>query len=259
MIRVLVTGAGGQLGKSLARLSADWPDLELVLAKKSDLDITDNKRLEEVFAGGEFNYCINCAAYTRVDQAEQEPGPAYAVNAEAVYHLALSCAAHRVTLIHLSTDYVFDGKAADGYGPGARTNPINEYGRSKLLGEQHIAANLDRYFIIRTSWLYDREGENFYTAIAGKAGKGEEIRVTDQQLGCPTHVDTVGRFIFKLITSGSVDYGIYHVTDEVPMTWYDFAKKIIEELGLEGKARLVRDKNYRSFTPRPANSVLNRE
>ena len=244
------------MANGVASLAGSYPGLEIVLRDSGELNITDREKVEEVLGSSRFHYCINCAAYTAVDRAEKEPAQAFAVNAEGVRNLAIVCKETHTTLVHLSTDYVFDGKQKDGYRPGDTPNPINEYGRSKLLGEEHIQKLLKAYFIVRTSWLYDTSGRNFYTNILEKAGKGEPLRVTDAQRGCPTRVATVAKYVLDLIHSGSTDYGIHHVTDGEPMTWYDFAERILEENGLRNRVRLVRDKNYRSFAPRPANSVL---
>ena len=253
---MLVTGGGGQLAKSIADIAGEFPDVQLHLKTSGELDITDADGLHREFSDREYDYCVNCAAFTAVDEAEKAPEKAYAVNAGAVKSLAELCHSTATTLVHISTDYVFDGRKESGYFPDDPPNPINEYGRSKLQGERYIQEILNRYFIIRTSWLYDKESANFYTTILEKAKRGEALRVTDDQRGCPTNVATVARYILGLIEKGRTDYGIHHVTDGSPMTWYDFADKILQAHGLRDTVSLVRDKNYRSFAPRPENSVL---
>lgn len=253
---MLVTGGGGQLAKSIADIAGEFPDVQLHLKTSVELDITDVYALHQVFLDREYDYCVNCAAFTAVDEAEKSPAKAFAVNAEAVKSIAGLCYSTATTLVHISTDYVFDGRKQSGYFPDDPPNPINEYGRSKLQGEQYVQEILSRFFIIRTSWLYDEKAANFYTTILEKAKRGEALRVTDAQKGCPTHVATVARYILGLIENGRTDYGIHHVTDGVPMTWYDFADEILQTHGLRDTVSLVRDKNYRSFAPRPENSVL---
>lgn len=256
MKHVLITGGGGQLAKGIANVAQQFKELQLDVMDSAELDITAKDKVARVFDKKAYHYCVNCAAYTAVDEAEKNPDRAFEVNSEAVKNLAELCKENEVVLIQVSTDYVFDGNKEKGYMPTDKPNPINVYGTSKLKGEEYIKEILDRYFIIRTSWLYDKENENFYTRILNKARKGENLRVTDAQRGCPTHVETVANYILKLITGESTDFGIHHVTDNIAMTWYDFARQILEEHGLLETVSLVRDKNYRSFAPRPAHSVL---
>lgn len=257
MTKFLITGSSGQLGLTLQEhsiLGRDW-----VMDHKStyNLDITDQINIENHFRRNQYSCCINLAAYTNVEQAEKTPEPAYEVNAEGVKNLAIACKKHGTKLIHISTDYVFDGEKKGPYTVDDPTNPINEYGKSKLLGEEYIRELLDEHYIVRTSWLYSKKyGNNFYRTIVKKAKEGQELRITDQQLGCPTNTETVAKFIIEELIQGNKPYGTYHVTDGVPMTWFDFAKRILEENGLTEKAKLVLDRNYRTFAKRPRNSVL---
>ena len=192
-----------------------------------------------------------------MEQAEKTPEEAYAINAEGVKNLAIACKAHGTTLVHVSTDYVFDGEKGSPYTVDDTANPINEYGRSKLKGEHYITEILKSYYIIRTSWLYSKKyGHNFYRTILSKALEGHKLYVTDAQMGSPTDTVSLSKFILEEIIDGDKPYGIYHFTDGKAMTWFDFAKNILEENGLTGKVDLVMDKNYRTFARRPKNSVL---
>ena len=256
MTKILVTGAGGQLGKSIYEIRNEYPEISMEFKTANELDITDIKALNSAFKNNEFEYCINCAAYTDVEQAEKSSEPAYAVNAEGVKNLAFYCAQHNCVLIHISTDYVFDGESEIGYWPTDKPNPINEYGKSKLLGEQHIQNLLDQYFIIRTSWLYSQFGQNFYTKIVEKAKSEDIIYVTDSQRGCPTKAAHLAQYILEIITDKKKNFGIHHFTDGEAMTWYDFAKRIVSELKLETKVVVDKTKNYPSYAARPRNSVL---
>jgi len=132
---------------------------------------------------------------------------------------------HEVILLHISTDYVFDGTKDTGYLPEDKTNPINEYGKSKLQGEVHIQNILENYFIVRTSWLYSEFGNNFYNTILRKAKAGEELRITDDQKGCPTNANNLAAYMIELISNNAVNFGIHHFTDGEAMTWYGFAQK----------------------------------
>ncbi|WP_281541797.1 dTDP-4-dehydrorhamnose reductase [Maribacter aestuarii] len=256
MTRVLVTGADGQLGRCIQKISDDFIEMEFEFHTSKTMDITDIQKISSVFSKGNFNYCINCAAYTNVEQAEKTPEPAFEVNAEAVKNLAIACANNKMTLIHISTDYVFDGEKVTPYLPSDQTNPINEYGKSKLKGEGHIQEILKHYFIVRTSWLYSEFGNNFYKTILKKARAGEDLQITNDQIGCPTNANHLAQFILSLIASKSKDYGIHHFTDGEVMTWFGFAQKILKEHNMQGKVKLDKAKNYRTFARRPKNSCL---
>lgn len=256
MIRVLVTGANGQLGQSIQKITSDYRELEFVFKNSKELDIANASKVALVFDEGQFHYCINCAAYTNVEKAEKEKRKAFSINAEAVRNIAESCLKNDVTLIHISTDYVFDGEKKEAYTINDTPNPINVYGASKLKGEEYIREILERYFIVRTSWLYSEFGNNFYKTILRKAKEEKVLQVTDEQTGCPTHAHNLAKFIFNQIESGSTNYGIRHFTDEQSMTWHGFAQKILRNNGLEEKLHLEKVENYRTFARRPKNSVL---
>jgi len=257
MNKILVTGSSGQLGLTLQELASTIENTTFEFKTSSELDITNQNLVNELFKNNHFDYCINCAAYTNVEQAEKTPEPAFKVNAEGVKNLAMACKSYGTKLIHISTDYVFDGEKESSYTNRDKTNPINEYGKSKLKGEEYIRQILDEHYILRTSWLYSKKyGHNFYRTIVKKAQEGQELRITDQQRGCPTDTATLRKFILNEIIMGDLEFGTFHVTDKVPMTWYDFAKKILKENNLRDKAKLVLDRDYRTFAKRPKNSVI---
>lgn len=256
VIKVLVTGASGQLGKCIQKVAVNYQNIWFDFRDKSNLDITDAAQVREVFQKGDFDYCINAAAYTNVDEAERNPEPAYAVNAEGVKILANACRKFEVCLIHISTDYVFDGEKEGGYTTQDVPNPINVYGRSKWEGEKQVQAILERYFIIRTSWLYSEYGDNFYKKILEKAKTQSVLYVTDAQIGCPTNANNLAAYLLDMIDQKRVEFGIQHFTDGVPLTWYQFASHILAENDLESRIRLVKDNYYRSFARRPVNSIL---
>jgi dTDP-4-dehydrorhamnose reductase len=192
-----------------------------------------------------------------VEQAEKTPDPAYAVNVEGVRNLVEACKRYGIILIHISTDYVFDGEKEEGYSPEDTPNPINVYGRTKYLGEQVIRQGMERYFIIRTSWLYSRKyGPNFYLTILEKAKSGEKLVVTDAQKGCPTDAANLALHIISIIAEGNAAYGISHFTDGEAMSWFGFAERILKEKGLNQDTELVKGGNYLTFVRRPENSIL---
>ncbi|WP_411029398.1 dTDP-4-dehydrorhamnose reductase [Spongiimicrobium sp. 3-5] len=257
MIRVLVTGANGQLGKSIAKMAAKYPEIAFSFKDATVLDITNPISVQDAFRTGSFNFCINCAAYTHVEQAEKDPEIAFLINAEGVKNVSMACKTNSVVLIHISTDYVFDGEKRTPYTINDLPNPINEYGKSKLKGEQYVKRLLQKYHIIRTSWLYSEFGNNFYKTIIEKAKTEKILYVTDEQIGCPTNAHNLAQHILGIVMDNNENYGIHHFTDDEPMTWYGFAEKILRENGFKEKVRLEKPKNYRTFAARPSYSVLN--
>lgn len=256
--KVLVTGAHGQLGSTIKELFKENNiNLDFIFVSKDNLDITRNENLDVFFKNNTFHYCINCAAYTNVEQAEKTPNIAYKINAEGVKNIALKCREYNVVLIHISTDYVFDGEKRTPYVVEDKTNPINEYGKSKLLGEKHIQNTLSNYYIVRTSWLYSKTyGKNFYKTIINKAKTEKELFITTEQIGCPTDTVNLSKFIIKLIQDKNLPYGIYHFCDEKAMTWYNFAEQILKENSKTKQIQLFKSNNYKSLTKRPKYSVL---
>ena len=256
MKRILITGANGQLGQCIQKIEGRYATLDFSFKSSEELDITNPDSVNRLFDAVQFDYCINCAAYTDVEQAEKTPEIAFKVNADGVKNLALACKEFNVKLIHISTDYVFDGEKEEGYLPTDKTYPINQYGKSKLKGEQHIQEILKEFLIIRTSWLYSEYGKNFYMTILRKAKAGEDLKVTDEQKGCPTNANNLAELIMKLLVDKKFESGIHHFTDGAVMTWFEFAAKILKDNNLGGTIKLVRDKNYRTFAKRPKFSVL---
>ncbi|NJX14037.1 dTDP-4-dehydrorhamnose reductase [Tamlana crocina] len=256
--KVLVTGANGQLGKTIEELFAkNNLGVDFTFVSKTEFDIRDLEKVSSFFEKNEFDFCINCAAYTNVEQAEKTPEIAYKVNAEGAKNLALACKNNDVVLIHISTDYVFDGEKTTPYTVKDKTNPINEYGKSKLLGEEHIQSILSKYFIVRTSWLYSKKyGRNFYKTILALAEEKDELSITTDQLGCPTDTESLARFVVGLIAEKSKAFSIQHFSDDEVMTWYDFARKILSENDLINKVNLVKTSNYVTFAQRPRYSVI---
>jgi dTDP-4-dehydrorhamnose reductase len=258
MIKVLVTGANGQLGKTIDELySKNNHGLDFTFVSKNEIDITDENALKSFFKSNHFDYCINCAAYTNVEQAEKTPDIAYRVNAEAVKYLAEACLETETTLIHISTDYVFDGEKQTAYTIDDLPNPINEYGKSKLQGEKYIQDILENYFIIRTSWLYSKKyGKNFYRTILDKAKTEKQLFITTDQVGCPTETVNLAEYLIGLITADNSYSGLLHFCDKKIMTWYDFALQIILENKMVERIKLSKAKNYSTFAKRPKYSVL---
>ena len=260
MKKVLVTGANGQLGQCLRKIEAQHSEIDFQFVSIHDLDITDTEKVQAFFQDNYYDYCVNCAAYTNVELAESEKENAYLVNAEAVQNLAKACATHNTTLIHISTDYVFDGTKTTPYVETDATNPINVYGASKLKGEMYVQETMNNYFIIRTSWLYAEFGKNFYKTIRQKAAEKAALTITTEQKGTPTNANDLAGLIVKIIETDNTDYGIYHFSNEGEATWYDFAKAIIDNLQLAeaDKPSLKSVESYQTKAARPKNSVLDK-
>ncbi|MCM5663983.1 dTDP-4-dehydrorhamnose reductase [Galbibacter mesophilus] len=254
--KILVTGANGQLGLTFQKLQNHFPSFDFIFCSSEALNITDKNTIQHQFSNHKPDYCINCAAYTNVEQGENEPEKAFLVNAEGVQYLAETCKNHDAILIHISTDYVFDGKKRTPYEVTDTPNPINIYGKSKLEGEEKIKSVLKEYFIVRTSWLYSKEfGKNFYKTILERAKRGEELRITDAQKGSPTDTVSLVNFILTKFVDSELNFGVYHFSDSEAMSWYGFAKKILEDNGLDS-TKVVKYNNYKTLAERPTYSVL---
>lgn len=255
MKKVLVTGAAGQTGQCMKSLVDDYSDVSFVFFDSTSLDISDKLKLDEVFGLERPDFCINLAAYTAVDKAEDDKELAFKVNAEAVLYLAEVCNKYNCVLMHISTDFVFDGEKCVPYVVSDIPNPINVYGASKLQGELYIKANLERYYIIRTSWVYSDYGHNFKKTMLRLAETRNEISVVNDQIGCPTDAMDLCHFLLSL-TQGSKAYGIYHFSGGVVCSWYDFAISIFKESNINIKVNPISTEEYPTRARRPKYSVL---
>ncbi len=229
MKTVLVTGANGQLGLAIQAATTDFPELKLVFANKEELDITNEKEIVAFFENNQLEYCINAAAYTDVDKAEEEPQAAYLLNETAPRLLAEVCKKHGVFLVHISTDYVFDGTKGTAYTTEDTPNPINVYGASKLAGEKAIAAVGGDYCIVRTSWLYSEYGNNFQTKIIEKAKTQPFLEVVGDLYGTPTYAPNLVVFLLNKITKSAFASNMEHFSDGNTMSWFELAEKVVSD------------------------------
>lgn len=257
-MKVLVTGASGQLGKCLEKQSKTFPEIDFLFESSQTLNITSEEDLTRFFNQHKPDFCVNCAAYTNVEAAESEKALAFQVNSEAVKSLAEQCKTHGTKLIHVSTDYVFDGLKFSPYAESDAVNPINVYGASKLQGETMISEQMDRFFILRTSWLYSEFGHNFFNTILKKAGEGAELNITTEQIGTPTNANDLAIFILNLIKVKSDAFGLYHYSNQGEASWYDFARLILEEKQLKDQVNLKATFSYPTKAKRPKFSVLDK-
>lgn len=259
MKTVLVTGASGQLGRSLQQYALETDSLNWLFMDSSEVDITSRDSLEQCFQNKKIDYCINCAAYTNVEKAESERDKAYQINSEAVKELAKICEKYDSVLIHISTDYVFDGRTKTPYTEEDQTNPINIYGASKLQGELNIQKHMNKYFIFRTSWLYSEFGHNFYLTVVKKSGENVPLNITTAQTGTPTNANHLAQLLLKLIREENKNYGIYHFSNSGETTWYGFAEEILRLTNTLNMVELNKDNSYKTIAARPEYSVLNKQ
>ncbi len=260
MIKILITGGDGQLGSALNVAAKEFANFDLVFTDVADFDITKAESVDDYLKKGHFDFLVNCAAYTAVDKAEEDQDLAFLINAKGPENLAKACQKHACQLIHISTDYVFDGTNHIPYTESMETNPPSVYGQSKLAGEKAILENNDSSIILRTSWLYSEFGNNFLKTMLKLGAEREELRVIFDQIGTPTYAGDLARSIFKIIESNkkSGKTEIYHFSNEGVISWYDFAKEIMELAGLNCRIVPIESFQYPLPAPRPHYSVLNK-
>lgn len=227
-----------------------------------ELDIADQSALKKTFADHKPTLVLNCAAFTKVDLCEQEKEKAYAINGHAVGHLASLCRASKAPLVHVSTDFVFDGSLRRPYLPTDPVNPLSAYGKSKLLGEQELQKNAPaRWLIVRTAWVYGRHGANFPRTMVQAAQAGRPLSVINDQVGAPTYAVDLATAILDLLDSGAA--GLWHVTNSGHTTWYDFARAALEEFGLPTEITPLTSSEWAQKRPtsalRPSYSILDLE
>lgn len=256
MINLLVTGSNGQLGQCLREQLNRSAGITCYFATREDLDITNTVLIQKFFAENNFDYCVNAAAYTNVEKAESEEKLAFLINAEGARNISKACKENDVVLLHISTDYVFDGTKKTPYIETDNTRPINVYGASKLKGEQHIRALWNKHFIIRTSWLYSQYGHNFLNSMLRFAKEEKALTITTQQTGTPTSANDLASALITIIETRSSRYGLYHFSNQGAGTWYDFAKAIFEATAEIDTVRLAKTEHYATFAKRPAYSVM---
>lgn len=250
-MRVLVTGARGQLGHDLL---ATFADDDVVGTDHRDLDITDEPSVVAAIRDHAPELVVHAAAFTRVDACESEPDTAWTVNAGGTWWVARACALAGAAMVYLSTDYVFDGQAGRPYTEFDRTNPQSTYGRTKEAGEQLVRRTLDEHYIVRTSWVHGAHGGNFAKTMLRLARERGEVAVVDDQTGSPTFTFDLAPAIRQLAVSGR--YGTYHLTNSGHCTWFEFARAVFDDAGVEVDLRPTDTATFGAPAPRPAFGVL---
>ena len=260
MMNVLVTGSNGQLASSIKDLAKQYDGLNFIYTDYQELDICNLKQLDSFFKSNiKIDYCINCAAYTAVDKAETDVDKAFEINAQGAKNIALVCSEYDTILIHISTDFVFEGNKTEPYKETDIPNPINVYGASKLKGEVEIQKTLENYFIIRTSWLYSEHGNNFMKTMLKLSETRDEISVVSDQIGSPTYAGDLAEVILNIINSNNKSFGLYHYSNEGQGSWYDFAKAILESYKYATSVIPISSSQYLAAARRPKHTVLGTE
>ena len=260
---VLVTGANGQLGQAVRFVAVNYPNIHFVFCSSSDLDITNKENCDSVFNKEKPDFCINTAAYTAVDKAESEPQKAHLINCIGAKNLAESCKNFNVKLIHISTDFVFDGSKNAPYNETDLTNPKGVYGQTKLDGEIAIQEVFDAYFIIRTSWVYSQFGNNFMKTMLRLASERTSLSVVNDQIGTPTNALDLAECLLTIITQHPTPntqhlFGIYNFSNEGQCSWFDFAKKIFEINQVKIDLTPIPTTQFPTPAERPKYSVLDK-
>ena len=259
MANILVTGAGGQLGNELRKIGFSPLD-EVFFTDIAELDITDKKAVENYVSRNDIDTIVNCAAYTAVDKAEEEPEKAELINVEAVENLAEVASREGCLLVHVSTDYVFDGGASEPYTEKSLVNPQTVYGRTKLAGERAIKKSGCLAIVIRTAWLYSEYGNNFVKTILRLAQEKGEVNVVADQVGTPTYAVDLAVAIVRVLADDCVadKTGIYHFSNEGTCSWYEFAREIVRLSGAKCSVKAVTTADYPAKAHRPAYSALDK-
>lgn len=264
MFKVLVTGAKGQVGSELIKLAP--ADFTVIGFGSAQLDITDQEQVHAAVASHQPDLIINAAAYTAVDKAECDSDNAYAVNEQAVASLGQAAVQADIPLFHISTDYVFDGESTTPYKETDPVNPQSVYGASKLAGEQVLAATHNKHIILRTSWVFGAEGNNFVKTMLRLGKERDELSVVADQRGCPTSAASIAKILWQLVEKyqqqGSLLWGIYNFTNSPACTWYEFAVEIFKQAKERGllentpSIKSITSDDYPTPAKRPAWSVL---
>jgi dTDP-4-dehydrorhamnose reductase len=260
---VLVTGANGQLGQSLQFIAKNYPEINFIFCNSNDLDITSIDNCKTIFEKSKPSFCINTAAYTAVDKAESEPKKAHLINVTGAKNLAEVCKQFDTTLVHISTDFVFDGTSTKPYLESDPTNPTSVYGQSKLDGEKAIQEIWKKHIIIRTSWVYSQFGNNFLKTMLRLGQEKDSLSVVNDQIGTPTNAVDLANAILKIANPSNPqpptsNFGIYNFSNLGQCSWYDFAKKIFEVNNINIDLKPIPTASYPTPAKRPGYSVLDK-
>ncbi|MBY0063436.1 MULTISPECIES: dTDP-4-dehydrorhamnose reductase [Priestia] len=251
--KVLITGANGQLGKELVELFTE-KGFEVYGFGRDKMDIANQAQVEEIISAVKPNIVLHSAAHTKVDLAESEPEQAFLINAYGTRNVAVAAEAVGAKLVYVSTDYVFDGTTDEPYNEFSPTSPLGVYGKSKLAGEQFVRDLHSKFFIVRTSWVYGKHGNNFVKTMLKLGEEKKELSVVADQVGCPTYTLDLANSILELVNTQK--YGIYHISNSGSCSWYEFAKTIFQEAGMSIKVNPCSTEEFPRPAARPVYSVF---
>ena len=258
MTTILITGSNGQLGNEMQQAAVRFPNFNYIYTDVAELDICDKGALGAFVKANNVNVIVNCAAYTAVDKAEDDVELCYKINRDAVRNIAEVATENKVKVVHVSTDYVFDGTNYLPYTEDMPVCPATVYGKSKLEGEQALLENCKESVILRTAWLYSSFGNNFVKTMMKLGTERDSLGVIFDQVGTPTYAADLADAIMQLISSETFVPGIYHFSDEGVCSWYDFTKTIHRMANITCDVKPIETKDYPARTPRPHFSVLNK-
>jgi len=258
MDTILITGSHGQLGNEMQQAATRFPAFRFIYTDVEDLDICDKAALDAFVKANAVNVIVNCAAYTAVDKAEDDVELCYKINAEAVRNIGEVAHQNGLKVVHVSTDYVFDGTNYVPYSEDQAVSPNTVYGKSKLAGEQALMETCEQAVILRTAWLYSSFGNNFVKTMIKLGTERDSLNVIFDQIGTPTYAADLGDTILKILSHETFTPGMYHFSDEGVCSWYDFTKTIHRIAGITCDVRPIETKDYPARTPRPHYSVLNK-
>jgi dTDP-4-dehydrorhamnose reductase len=258
MQTILITGSKGQLGNELQKAAKRFPNFHYIFTDVDELDICNKSALENFVKENRIEIIVNCAAYTAVDKAEEEVEKCFAINAQAVKNIGEIAETYQLKVIHISTDYVFDGKSYKPYTEEMEVSPDTVYGKSKLQGEEFLQSVCSQYIVIRTSWLYSSYGNNFVKTMLRLGKERNSVKVIFDQIGTPTYAADLAEIILKILSQNKFISGIYHFSNEGVCSWYDFATAIFKIARVNCQALPIETKDYPAKAPRPYYSVLNK-
>lgn len=255
-MKVLVTGANGQLGYDVIK-RLEKCNIEYLGTDRDSLDITDEEQVKRVISAYNPDVVIHCAAYTAVDKAEDEKEFCYAVNVLGTKYIADACKVINAKMVYISTDYIFKGEGDKPFEVTDKPNPINFYGQTKYEGEIEVQKKIEKYYIIRISWVFGSNGNNFVKTMLKLGKERDEISVVEDQIGSPTYTYDLAELLVEMIETDK--YGIYHATNEGYCSWYDFACEIFKQAGIDVKVNPIKTEDYPTRAKRPKNSRLSKE
>lgn len=252
-MKVLVTGANGQLGYDVIK-RLDSEGIEFLGTDRESLDITNEEQVKSVICDFNPDVVIHCAAYTAVDKAEDEKELCYSVNVLGTSYIAQACKVINAKMVYISTDYVFDGEGDKPFEVTDKPNPINYYGQTKYDGELEVQKLINKYFIVRISWVFGSNGNNFVKTMLRLGKEKDEISVVADQIGSPTYTYDLAKLLIEIIRTDK--FGVYHATNEGYCSWYEFACEIFKQAGVNVKVNPIKTEDYPTKARRPKNSRL---